>query len=138
MLNARRRQTELAIDLTHPLGLTLDEVVVHGHEVNALAGKRIQGDRQRGGEGLALTGPHLGDLALMHDRSAHDLDVKVAHAEGSLGCLASERKRLRQQIVQRLSGSGAHRQILRLANEIFVGESFVVGFEVVDIGRYGR
>ncbi len=39
-------------------------------------GKTVEVERQRGDEGLALTGLHLGDVALVQDDSAHHLDVE--------------------------------------------------------------
>ena len=59
------RDAERAVDRPHPLGVALGEVVVHGDDVDALSGERVQVDGQRRGEGLALTGLHLGDLALV-------------------------------------------------------------------------
>jgi hypothetical protein len=37
--------------------------------------------RQRGDQGLALAGAHLGDLALVQHHAADQLHVEVAHAE---------------------------------------------------------
>ncbi len=45
--------------------------------------KRIEVDRQSRHEGLALAGRHLGDLPLMEDDAAYELDVEMAHVYGS-------------------------------------------------------
>src|SRR5690606_21706225 len=58
------------------------EVVVDGDDVHALAGDAVEVAGQAGDQGLASTGLHLGDAALVQDDGAQDLDVVGAHAEG--------------------------------------------------------
>ena len=65
--------------------------------------ERVEVDRQRRDQGLALAGLHLGDLALVQHDAAHQLDVEMALAERSLGRLADGRERLDQQVVERLA-----------------------------------
>ena len=67
------------VERPHPFGVALGEIVVDGHHVYAAAGERAQEHRQRGHEGLALTGCHFGDFALMEDYAAYYLDVVVHH-----------------------------------------------------------
>ena len=55
------------------------------------------------GQGLALTGLHLGDVAEVQRRAAHHLDVVRPLAEHPLGRLADRGERLRQQVVERLA-----------------------------------
>ena len=74
------RQAEAVVDGAHPLGVALGEVVVDGDEVGAFAGEGVEVDREGGGERLALACLHLGDLALVEDDAAEDLDVEVALA----------------------------------------------------------
>ena len=61
--------------LAHPLGVAAGQVVVDRDDVHALAGQRVEVGRQHAGEGLALTGLHLGDVAEVQRRAAHDLHV---------------------------------------------------------------
>ena len=89
-------------DRAHPLRVAPGEVVVDGHDVDAAAGQRVEDRRQRRDEGLALAGPHLGDLALVEDRRAHQLDVEVAHPERPLHRLAGHREGLGQDLVEGL------------------------------------
>jgi hypothetical protein len=44
--------------------------------VDTCAGQGVQVERERGHERLALTGLHLGDVALVQDDAAHHLDVE--------------------------------------------------------------
>ncbi len=96
-----RRQAQEAVEAAHPLGVALGEVVVDRDDVDALAGQRVQVRRQRGDEGLALTGAHLGDLAAVQHDAADHLDVVVAHPEPPHAGLADQRVRLGEQLVER-------------------------------------
>ncbi len=64
------------------------------------AGQRVQVERQRGDQRLAFAGAHLGDLALVQDQSADQLDIVVALADGAFGGLAHGRKGFRQELIQ--------------------------------------
>ena len=87
----------------HPLGVVLGQVVVDGDDVHALARQRVEVRRQGRDQRLALTGLHLGDVAEVQRRAAHDLDVEVALAEHPLGGLADGRERLGHQVVEGLA-----------------------------------
>ena len=73
-------EAEELVDLAHPLGVALGQVVVDGDDVDAVAGERVEVAGERGDEGFAFAGLHLGDLALVEDHAADELDVEVAHA----------------------------------------------------------
>ena len=94
------RQAEELVDLAHPLGVALGEVVVDGDDVDALAGERVQIDGQRGDQRLAFAGLHLGDGALVEHHAAHQLHVEMALAEGALGGLADRGEGRNQQVVE--------------------------------------
>jgi hypothetical protein len=67
--------------------------------VHAVAAQGIQVDGKGSDEGLALTGLHLGDLALVQDDAADQLNVEGTHLEGAARGLADDRKAGDQQIV---------------------------------------
>ena len=67
------------VDGTHPLRVTLGQIVVHGHHVYAVACEGIQEDGQSGGKCLTLTREHLCYLALMKHRTSEELHVEVHH-----------------------------------------------------------
>ena len=73
-------ESEEAVDLAHPFGVSLGEIVVDGDHVHAAPGEGIEIDRQRGDQGLAFAGLHLGDLALVQDHAADELHVEMALA----------------------------------------------------------
>ena len=70
---------------------------------------RMRGERRD--EGLALAGPHLGDLALVEDGAADELDVEVAHPERAL---ASPRGPPRRPRAGRRRGAFWRRSFSRL------------------------
>ena len=92
---------EELVDLAHPLGVALGEVVVDGDDVDAVAGERVEVDGKRGDQRLAFAGLHLGDLALVQHHAADQLHVEVALAERALGRLAH-------------GGEGGHEKVVEL------------------------
>ncbi len=107
VLDAADRKAEELVDPPHPLGVALGEVVVDGDDVDAASREGVQRHRERRDERLAFARPHLGDLALVEDHAAHELDVVVALADGAPGRFADEGERLDELLVQRLAREGA-------------------------------
>ena len=93
-------EAEEAVDLAHPLGVALGEVVVDGDDVDAVAGERVEIAGKRGDEGLAFAGLHLGDLAGVEDHAADELHIEVAHADGALAGLADDGEGLGEDVVE--------------------------------------
>ena len=103
MNNDADGQAEEFIDSSHPLRITLGQVVVHRHEMDAPACERIEIQGERGSQGLALTGLHLGDLSFVKHDSTDELNIEVPHAEHAHRGLANHGEGLRKQIFQGLS-----------------------------------
>jgi hypothetical protein len=97
------RHAEKAVDLTHPVGIAASEVVVHRDDMDALAFQRVQIGCERGDEGLALAGAHLGDLAAVEDDAADQLDVVMALPQRALGGLADRGEGFGDEVVERLA-----------------------------------
>ena len=94
---------EEAVDLPHPFGVAPGEIVVDGDDVDALAGQRVEVDRQRRHQRLAFAGLHLGDVAFVQHHAADQLHVEMPLAEGALGRLADGGEGRNQNIVERLA-----------------------------------
>ena len=125
-------QAEAFVDRAHPVRVAAGEVVVDGDDVDALAGERVEHDRERAGERLALAGAHLGDLAVVQDHAADQLHVEVAHPHRAPADLAGERERLRQQLVERLASSCARvAQLGELLAELVVLEQLELGSQAL-------
>ncbi len=70
----------------------------------------------------------------MKDHSADQLDVEVTHLERAAARCADDRKRLRQQIVERFPLLEAQAEFRCLAGQLRVGECLDGGFEGIDLG----
>ena len=118
-----------------PFAVALGEVVVDRDEVRAAAGERVQVQRLRRDERLALAGLHLGDVALVEDDAAHQLHVEEADAHRALERLAHGGERLEEELVERLAVLDALLELGRLGRELGVGELLEVRLERADVGR---
>ena len=105
MLDTANCQAQRVIDLAHPLHVALGEVVVDGDDMNTATGDCVQGDGEGGGLGFAFARSHFGDLALMQNDTAHQLNVIVALAERTAGRFAGGSKRFGRKIVERFAFS---------------------------------
>ena len=84
VLDDANGQPEIAQDLADPLRVAPGQVVVDRDQVAALAGERVQVERQDGDQGLSLAGRHLGDLALVQHDPADQLHVVRDHLPARL------------------------------------------------------
>ena len=96
-------EAQVFVNLAHPLGVALGQVVVHRDHVYALFRQRIQIHGQGGDQGFALAGLHLGDHAPVEHDAAHELDVEMALSEGALGGLAHGGEGVGQERIQLLA-----------------------------------
>ena len=96
---AADRQTEEFKQWAVPLGITLGQIVVDRDDMDTSSGQCIQVSRQSRGQGLAFTGLHFSDLVVVQHHAAHQLDVKMAHAEHTLGGFANGGEGFGQQLL---------------------------------------
>ncbi len=127
------RQAEEAVDAAHQLALVLREVVVDRDDVHALALERVEVRGRRRDEGLALTGLHLGDVAEVQRRAAHELDVEVPLTERAARRLAHRGERLGQDVVEGLAGREPRLEAVGLLPQLLVGEILEARLELVDL-----
>jgi hypothetical protein len=107
------------------------QVVVHGDDVHAPAGQRVQVGRKRGDQGLALSRLHFGDLAAVKGDAPDQLDIEVTLAQGALGGLPHGCEGLGQQRVQLLPPVQALAKLGGLGLELGIGEADEFGLEPV-------
>ena len=79
LVNAIDRQPVKHVKRSHPLRVTLREVVVDRHHMYAFAGKGVEKDGQCSYERLSFTGSHFGNLSFVQHDTAEELDVVVHH-----------------------------------------------------------
>ena len=125
-------EAERVVERAHPLRVAAGEVVVDRDDVDALAGERVEGDGERGGQRLALAGLHLGDRAGVQHHAADQLHVEVAHPHGAARRLAHDGERLGQQVLERLAVAGALAQGVGVAAQLVVVEQLELGLPLVD------
>ena len=125
-------KSEKLVDRAHPLGVAPGQVVVDGHHVHAVAGQRVQVDRQGGDQGLALARLHLGDHALVEHDAAEQLDIEMALSKCPLRRLAHRGERFLEQPVERLAAGQAFTEPARPALELVVAQVLDLRLERVD------
>ena len=101
------RQTQPVVDLTHPGGVTLGEVVVDGDDMNTFTFQRVQIYRQGGDQRLAFTRAHLSDATRVQYHATDQLYVVVAHAKHALCRFSHGGKCLGQQLIHFFATSNA-------------------------------
>ena len=125
-------QAEEVVDLAHPFGVAAGEIVVDGDDVDALAGQRVEIDRERRHQRLAFAGLHLGDVALVQHHAADQLDVEMALAERALGGLAHGGEGRNQDVVERLAVGELLAEFGGAGLQRLVGQRGDLGLQRVD------
>ena len=110
------------VDAAHKFALVAGEVVVDGDHMHALAFERIEVARQGCDQGLTFTGLHFRDIAPMQCRTAHELHVKVTHAQCALRSLTYGGERLRHNVVKALAVVKLLLELGGLSFKFLVGE----------------
>ena len=79
LVNAVYRETVEHIEWSHPLGVTLSQIVVDSHYMHTITRKGVKEHRQGGHKRLTLTSSHLGNLTLVEYCTTEELYVIVNH-----------------------------------------------------------
>ena len=93
-------KSEKPVDGAHPFGVSAGQIVVGRYHMHTAALEGVEVDGQRGDQGLALAGLHLGYLPLVQDDAADELNIERAHVDSAPGRLAGDGKSLDEQVVQ--------------------------------------
>src|SRR5215831_13109256 len=128
------------VDAPHPLCVALGEVVVDRDDVDAVAGERIEIDRQCRYQRLALPGLHFRDLALVLNHAADQLNVEVPLAKRALGRFANGGESGHEQILQRGPVGQLLAKVLGAGPQLGVGQLLKLPLQRVDgldIGAVG-
>jgi len=100
--------------------------------MHSLAGQGVEIGCQGGHQGLALTGAHLGDLALVEGHAANHLHIKMAQAQGATGGLPHGGKGLRQQLVEGCTLLQALAEFAGFVQQLAIVEPLHCFFEFID------
>ena len=93
-------QAEDMVDRAHPFRVALGQVIVDRDDMDALPAQGVEVGGKGGDERFSLARLHFGDLALVEDDAADELDVEMAHVNLAPGGLADDGEGLGEDIVQ--------------------------------------
>ena len=79
--NETDRKAEELIDQAHLLSVTASEVIVHRHDMHAMARKTVQVNRESSSKRLTFTSCHFGNCTFMEHEATDHLHVERQHAE---------------------------------------------------------
>ena len=91
--------------------------------MNALARERVQVEREAGDERLTFAGLHLGDVALVEDDAAHQLDVEHPLVGLPQAGLADGGEGLEEELLERLAVLEPLPELDRLVPELLVAKA---------------
>ncbi len=128
------REPEKTVDLAHPFGVAAGQIVIDGDDVNAVAGQRVQVDRQGGDQGLPLAGLHLGDHAAVQHDPAHQLHIEMPLAQRPLRSFAHGGERLDQDVVEIGAVGELLLEMRSTPEQLVVRHRLQLRFERVDRG----
>ena len=131
--DAPRGKPEETVDASHELGLIGGEVVVDRDDVHAFARQRVEVRGERRHERFALAGLHLGDVAQVERRAAHDLDVVGPLPDGSPGGFAHSGESLGKELVKGFAVRDTLLELLGLPPEFLVRHVLESGLERIDL-----
>ena len=130
------RQTQETVETPHPLSIPCGEIVIHCDDVHTFARKRIQINRQSGGQCFAFTRAHLGNFAVVQRHATQDLHVKVPHLHHTFGPLTHDSKSLRQHRIQCFAFGNAIFEFLCLLAQPIVGQLLELGLQCIDLSEH--
>src|SRR5699024_47652 len=101
--NHTDREPEPPVHTPHHLCVTARQVVIDGHDVHAFAFQSVEVSRQQGGQGLALTSAHFGDVAEVQCCATHDLHLVVLLVHHAPSRFAHGSKSFKKDVVKSFS-----------------------------------
>ena len=128
-------QPQETVQLAHPLGVALRQIVIDGNKMHALAGQCIEIGRQRGYQRFAFASTHFGNFSMVKHHAADQLHIEVTHAQRALPGLADDGKRLRQQSIKRFAVGKPVFELIRLRTQCFIGKRGKTSFQRIDLAN---
>ncbi len=121
------------MQLAHPLGVAVGQVVIDRDDMHAVAGQRVEIGGQGRDQRLPFAGTHFGDLAVVKNHAANQLNIEVPHAEYALAGFPDHRERFRQQGVKGFPVGQPGLELDRLAAQLIVGKRADARFQRIDL-----
>ena len=93
-------KTEAAVHCSHPIRVTLCQVIIDGDNMHAFSFQRIQVCGKHGNQRLTFTSLHLGNTSLVKNNASHNLLYKRPHLQLTECCFAGYGKCFREKVIQ--------------------------------------
>jgi len=103
MNNFTDAESQKLIDLAHPFSITGRQIIVNRYQMNPLACEGIEVGGQGGSQGLAFSGLHLGNPALMQNDPAYQLYIIMPLTQDTFCRLPHDGKGFRQKVIKGLA-----------------------------------
>ena len=126
-------QAQKLMHLSHPLRVTLCQIVVDRHNMDAFSFQRVQIGRTGGYQRFSFTGFHLRDTALMKNNTADQLYPVVLHIQHPSGSLSDGGKSLRKQIIQSLALCQPLLELPCFILQLFIRQLHHIGAQRLDL-----
>ena len=126
-------QSQKLMYLTHPLRITLRQIVIDGNNMDTLAFQSIQISGKGRHQSLTFTGTHLCDTSLMQNDATDQLYSVVFHVQNTLCSLSHGCISLRKQIVQSLSLGQTLLVLFGLPPQLLIGKCLHCRAECLDL-----
>ncbi len=131
-------QAQELMHLSHPLRVTLHQIVVHRHHMDALALQGIEVGREQECLGLSFTGAQFRDAALVHDDAADQLYSVMLCLQHPGRGLPDGGVGLGKQIVQSRSLRQPLLEFRSLVPQLLIGEGLHLGTQPFDFLHQGH
>ena len=132
MYDAAHRKAQETVDFSHPLRVAFGQIIVDRNDMHAFPRERVQIGRQRFGYGLSFAGFHFRDAALMEHDAAKKLHIEMALPNGALRCFAHNRKRFRQERIQRFTFAKPLFELLGFRAQRCIGKRLHLRLQFID------
>ena len=106
--------------LSHPLSVTLRQIIIDSNDIYALSFQCVQVSRERRHECLSFSSLHLRDTPLVKDDTADDLYSVMTHAQAPECSLAHDSVRFRENVIQCLPLCQTLLELSCLSSEFFI------------------
>ncbi len=138
MNDAAHRQPQEFVYLSHPLAVALGEIIVYRDQVDPFAAQSVEVDRHGRHQGLAFTGLHFGDFALVKDNASYQLDVEGPHSQSADRSLPRHRESFGKQIIEFFPVFQSLLEFGGLASELIIAQFLNFRLKAVDFIHNGR
>ena len=121
------------MNLTHPLRVTLGQIIVDCDDTYALSFKSVQICRKCTDESLTFTGSHLSDTSLMQDDATDQLNMEVFHSQNTSRSFAHDRIGFGKNVIEGLSARETVLEFRCLCLQFFIRERQHIGAKCLDL-----